>query len=302
MTDQKSWHSREILPGGGRPLSGQGVHSLLIQISSTAGLIYAISVMSAGSFTPADLILLVIMSSVTGLGITVGYHRYLAHQSFATGRVTGLLLIIAGAMAGQGPPVYWVALHRRHHQHSDKDGDPHSPRITPGRSRLTALWHSWLGWTFTAPVPNSAHYCRDLLRDPMLMAVNRHNLKILLAGIFLLPAGILLAGGDAAAAIHALVFGGLFRIWLTNNVILMTITTAAHVLGTRRFRTGDDSRNISLLAPFTLGESLHNNHHAFPRAAIFQARWWEIDPGGLFIRLLGSLRLAKSYRSVRDSS
>jgi stearoyl-CoA desaturase (delta-9 desaturase) len=196
-------------------------------------------------------------------------------------------------MSAQGPLVAWVAIHRRHHQLSDRDGDPHSPNLNgPGfRSRLRGICYAHFGWMLAHPMPNPLRYAGDILRDRRLMWINRTYYYWVLLGI-LLP-GIVLGlvrwnwQGFAAGCL----WGGMLRIFVGSQFV-WSINSLCHSIGTRPFPTRDHSTNNALLALPTCGEAWHNNHHAFPKSARFGHKWWQVDIGYMIIGVLRLLGLA----------
>jgi stearoyl-CoA desaturase (delta-9 desaturase) len=244
------------------------------------------------------LVTLWIISS--GLGISVGYHRFLVHRSFEAGAVVRFVLSAAGATAFQGPPLYWAAIHRRHHELSDGPGDPHSPHS--GRAdafgRLRALFHAHVGWMATHGIPSTVHYVPDLLKDRTVMYVNRHYFLIAIAAL-LLPAaiaGAILESWEGALA--GFLWGGLLRLFLVSHFTWIT-NSICHAFGSRDYDTADDSRNVGFLAIPTFGESWHNNHHAFPSSARHGVRWWQLDLGYLMIWGMARLGLVSNVRTSR---
>jgi stearoyl-CoA desaturase (delta-9 desaturase) len=235
-----------------------------------------------------------------GLGVVVGYHRFLVHRSFEAPSPVRFLLTAAGAMAFQGPPIYWVAVHRRHHEHSDGPGDPHAP-ITGQQGliwRLRALWHAHVGWMANHDMPNTLHYAPDLLKDRAVMWVNRHYLLISFLGLLIptIAAGALHFSWEGALA--GFLWGGPVRLFCTSNSI-WSVNSICHLFGSRDYETDDDSRNVALLAILTFGESWHNNHHAFPTSAQFGMRWWQFDLGYLIIILLACFGLVRNVRTAK---
>lgn len=234
-----------------------------------------------------DIWLLVTMYALMVVGITVGYHRHLAHKAFQTHTIVRVLLTILGSMAGQGPPIYWVANHRRHHQYSDQPGDPHSPHITgiQNLSGLRGLWHAHIGWLFDQEITNSLVFAKDLLRDPVISQVNRWYISWLLLGL-ILPAVL---GGvmtnTLTGALSGFLWGGLVRMFFSiqSGYLINSIT---HYYGNRPFDTREKSTNNIWLAIPTGGEAWHNNHHAFPNSAKFGLQWWQLDLGYWVIRAL----------------
>jgi stearoyl-CoA desaturase (Delta-9 desaturase) len=270
---------------------------LSLQALGLVGCAIAVLQVARGRAGAMELGLLALMYALTGLGISVGYHRLFAHRAFqATGWVRTSLAIL-GSMAGHGPVVAWVATHRCHHQFSDQDGDPHSPHGHGAgwQGRLHGLWHAHLGWLLGPVLPSSLRYAKDLIRDPTIAWVNRHYLAWVALGL-LLPAFI---GGSISwrieGAFNGLVWGGLLRMWLGFHASC-SINSIAHMFGRRPYVTRDGSRNTAWLAIPTFGEAWHNNHHEFSASARFGLRWWQIDLGYMFIRMFQLLGLAWGVR------
>jgi stearoyl-CoA desaturase (Delta-9 desaturase) len=228
-----------------------------------------------------DLVLLGTLYLLTGLGITVGFHRLLTHRAFATYRPVEYLLAALGSMAFQGSVADWVADHRKHHALADREGDPHSPHEHD--SLLRSLWHAHAGWLFEHQGrAETTRYAPELLEDPVMRAIDRG-----FPALTLLSLGLPLAIGG----VTGLVWGGLVRVFLLHHVIF-SVNSIGHRFGERRFETEDQSRNVGLLAALSLGESWHHNHHAFPRAADLRMRWFELDLSGLVIHAMRRLGLA----------
>jgi stearoyl-CoA desaturase (Delta-9 desaturase) len=242
----------------------------------------------------SDLAVLGIMYVLTGYGVTLGFHRLLTHRSFQTFKPVEYTLAALGSMAVQGPVMSWVADHRKHHAHTDKDGDPHSPHGHGGglRGALAGLWYAHMGWLFDrAGQAEHERYAKDLVEDRGMRAINHTFLLWVLAG-FALPFALgWLIGGTLADALTGALWGGAVRIFLLHHVT-WSINSVCHFFGTRRFAIDDHSTNVFWLAPFSFGESWHHNHHAFPRSAMHGLRWWEIDPTAWMVRALKRLRLA----------
>ncbi|MBA2794239.1 MAG: acyl-CoA desaturase [Thermoleophilaceae bacterium] len=240
---------------------------------------------------PSDLAILAGLYLASAFGITIGYHRMLTHRAFETYRPVKYLFAILGSMAVQGPVIGWVADHRKHHAHTDEEGDPHSPHVGHG-SGLRGLYHAHMGWLFeTNGVADSKRYARDLLEDRGMRFISRNFLLWVALGLAL-PFGLGYAfTGTLSGALTALLWGGLVRIFFLHHVT-WSINSICHFVGERRFETDDKSTNVFWLALPSLGEAWHHNHHAFPRAAQQGLRWWEIDISALVIRAMRRLRLA----------
>jgi stearoyl-CoA desaturase (Delta-9 desaturase) len=242
----------------------------------------------------SDAIVFAIMYVATGLGVTVGFHRYFTHRSFKTGRAMRAGLAVLGSAAIEGPVISWVADHRKHHTFSDQEGDPHSPHVGHGggwRGALKGLVHAHVGWLFIHTHRGARNrYARDLVNDPIVSFVDRTFLVWAVGGLvmaFVLGWAI---GGSFYAALTGLLWGGAVRMLVVHHVTY-SINSLCHFFGRRRFATDDESRNLFWLSLPTLGESWHNNHHAFPTSATHGMRRWELDPSALVIRGLEKLGL-----------
>jgi stearoyl-CoA desaturase (delta-9 desaturase) len=242
----------------------------------------------------SDVAVFVIMYLLTGLGITVGFHRHLTHRSFKTSRGLRATLAIMGSMAIEGPVTAWVADHRKHHVYSDREGDPHSPHVGHGggwRGALSGLFHAHVGWLFIHTHRGAKQrYARDLIADPVVSFVDRTFVLWALGGLGLSFALGWLIGGTMGAALTGLLWGGGVRILVVHHVTY-SINSLCHFFGERRFATDDESRNLLWLALPTLGESWHNNHHAFPTSAEHGLRRRDVDPSAAVIGLLERLGL-----------
>jgi stearoyl-CoA desaturase (delta-9 desaturase) len=242
----------------------------------------------------SDVAVFLIMYVLTGLGVTVGFHRHLTHRSFKTSRPLRGLLAILGSVAIEGPVISWVADHRKHHTYSDQEGDPHSPHVGHGgglRGALKGLAHAHVGWLFIHTHRGARkRYAPDLIDDPVVSFVDRTFLVWVLAG-FLAAFGLGYAiGGTLDAALTGLLWGAGVRMLVVHHVTY-SINSLCHFFGRQRFPTEDESRNLFWLALPTFGESWHNNHHAFPTSAEHGMRRWEIDPSAIVIRGLERLGL-----------
>ncbi len=267
-------------------------HALAVIVLPPLGLAAAIVLSALTEFSRTDFVVLVAMYLLTAIGISVGYHRLFTHRSFKTGTPFRVVLAILGSMAGQGPLIYWVATHRRHHQNSDEHGDPHSPNLNGMRfkERLQGLWHAHIGWMITSPLTNTRHFAKDLQEDPALKFINQTYLVWVVLGLFVPAVLASFATQSPLALVRAFLWGGLARIALVDHFI-WSVNSVCHIVGQRPTPTEDRSVNNAWLSLLTFGESWHNNHHAAPSAAIFGWYWWQIDLGGCFIRALSLLGL-----------
>jgi stearoyl-CoA desaturase (delta-9 desaturase) len=242
-----------------------------------------------GSLHWQDLLVLAIVYSLSGAGVTVGYHRLFTHRSFKTSRVVRVLFAVLGSMAVEGSVVEWVATHRRHHDFSDRPGDPHSPHAehAPGwRGAVSGLVHAHVGWMFRGKdMANPGRYARDLIADRDLRFVSRTFPLWALVGLAL-PFGLgFMLTGSLIGGLTGLLWGGAVRIFLLHHATF-SINSLCHFFGRSPFGTGDESRNLAWLAPITFGEAWHNNHHAFPTSARHGLGRWQLDPGAWLIAVL----------------
>ncbi len=240
------------------------------------------------------------MYLATGLGITVGYHRFFTHKSFDTPRPIAFVLGVLGSMAVQGSVLQWAAVHRSHHQHSDDHGDPHSPHASRGNwsgvlGVLRGFWHSHAGWLFRRNAPGLGRYVRDLRKDRMIRVVNTLFPLWVVLGL-LIPAAL---GGlltmTWTGVLLGFVWGGLVRVFLVHHVT-WSVNSVCHIWGARPFNSHDQSRNNPIFGVLALGEGWHNNHHAFPASARHGLAWWQLDISYLVIRAMGLLGLARNIR------
>jgi len=242
------------------------------------GALGALWTIFAGRVGPQHLAMFVGMFVLTGLGITVGYHRMATHRSFEAHPAVKMILLILGSMAVEGPAVGWIANHLKHHTYSDREGDPHSPR--------KGFFHSHWGWLTDFGAIEEDKFAAFAQRDPMLQFVSRTFVLWVTLG-YVIP--FLIAGWEG------LIWGGLFRQFAVQNVTF-AVNSFCHRFGSRPFNTGDLSTNNWVVGILGLGEGWHNNHHAFPVSAFHGLRWWEFDLSAYVIRALETLRLAKNVK------
>jgi stearoyl-CoA desaturase (Delta-9 desaturase) len=257
-----------------------------------AGVLVAVVLLWNRAVDGTDLAILAAMYMATGLGITVGFHRLLTHRAFQTYPWVERVFAVLGSLAVEGSVLDWVADHRKHHAHADKDGDPHSPHVGHG-SGLRGLWHAHTGWLLeTQGQADWKRYATELYEDGSMRRIGR-RFPFLVVVSLAIPtiAGFVLHGFTFAGALRGYIWGGLVRIFLVHHVT-WSVNSICHFFGRRRFDIDDQSTNVAWLALFSLGESWHHNHHAFPRSAYHGLRRWEIDPSGFAISLLERAGLA----------
>ena len=225
----------------------------------------------------------------TGLGISMGYHRLHTHRSYHTPLWMEYFFAVCGALTLEGGPIFWVAVHRLHHQNSDQPGDPHSPR--------EGAWWSHVGWILTGETNHNntrimSKYAPDLAKHGFYIWLNDYHwtLSVALAVVLLVVGGLpVLLWGMCVRIVF-----GLHATWLVNS--------ATHMWGGRRFATRDDSRNNWLVALFTFGEGWHNNHHAHPTSARHGLAWYEFDPSWITIKVLRAFGVVKGVQVATVNS
>jgi stearoyl-CoA desaturase (delta-9 desaturase) len=245
----------------------------------------------------ADGIISLVFYMISGLGITVGFHRYFTHGSFKANRALRVALALAGSLAIEGSVITWVADHRRHHAYSDKEGDPHSPWRYG-----TSLWaltkgniYAHTGWLFQVEKTNQERFTPDLLQDKDLKRID-DSFFVIVAATLLVPAAI---GGLVTwswqGAVTAFIWGGLVRVFVLHHVT-WSINSICHTIGERPFRSRDKSANFWPLAIPSFGESWHNSHHADPTCARHGVLKGQIDISARVIQGFEKLGWATDVR------
>ena len=223
------------------------------------------------------------------LGIGMAYHRLLTHRGYSTYKWVEYFLTICGTLALEGGPIFWVATHRVHHQKSDREGDPHTPR--------EGTWWAHMGWILTGDGLHHdasilSRYAPDLCKDRFHVWLSTyHWVTNVVVGV------ALLAFGGIPYVLWGIFFRtvcGLHATWLVNS--------ATHLWGSRRFATRDDSTNNWWVALLTFGEGWHNNHHAHPTSARHGLRWWQFDSSYLIIKAMSCVGLARNLRLPSESA
>ncbi len=228
-------------------------------------------------------------------GIGVCYHRLLTHRGFQTPKWVEYLLTICATLALEGGPIFWVAVHRVHHQHSDHTGDPHTPKEGP--------WWAHIGWmvlgkSMHAKTSALARYVPDLARDRFHVWLSKyHWLTLVVCGVVLLGLGSYIDHGFMGG-VKMVLWGVFLRVTLGLHATWL-VNSATHLWGSRRFETRDDSRNSFWVAMITGGEGWHNNHHAHPVSARHGLAWYEFDPNFYLIWMLSKLGLARKIQVAR---
>jgi len=238
-------------------------------------------------FSWTGLFLALFLYWVTGaLGLGICYHRLLTHRSFATPKWFEYFLTICGVTAMEGGPLLWVAIHRKHHQFADKEGDPHSPR--------DGKWWSHAGWVLCGnalrqDVATLKRYVPDLAEDKVHVWFTKYHL----APMAILSAVLFAVGG------FRLVLWGVFFRTVVGLHATWIVNSAGHIWGSRRFRTRDTSTNNWWVALVSFGDGWHNNHHAYPVSARHGLKWYEIDVNWYTIWIFKQLGLASRIHDGR---
>ena len=255
---------------------------LIVVLVPFLGTIYAMVQLWQQYVGWTEVALMLVLYVLSGMGITVGFHRMLTHKSFETTPWNKAMWLIFGSLALEGDPITWASTHIQHHAHSDDEDDPHSP--------LEGLWHSHVGWLFQHK-NNIAVYGTWLKKDPVVVWVSKYWLVWSGLGL-LIP--FLIAGWQG------LLWGGLVRIFLTHH-ITWSVNSICHTFGRRDYNTRDASRNNFIVGLLAFGEGWHNNHHAFPRSAFHGLEWWQIDFSGYAIRFMEKIGLVWNVYRVKES-
>jgi stearoyl-CoA desaturase (delta-9 desaturase) len=214
--------------------------------------------------------------------VTAGYHRYFAHRAFKTSRVFQFLLALGAQSAAQNGVIWWASHHRWHHKHSDTPQDVHS-------AKLRGFWYAHLGWIMRSDWSDTDdRLVSDLTRYPELRLLNH-------SAFHMLPTVALALAFAFIGGLPAVVWG-----YFVSLVLLwhgcFSINSLAHVVGTKRYVTGDESRNHWLLALLTTGEGWHNNHHHYQSSANQGFHWWQVDPTYYVLRGLAAVGLIWDLR------
>jgi stearoyl-CoA desaturase (delta-9 desaturase) len=247
----------------------------------------------------SDVFLMTALYVITGLGVTVGFHRCFTHRSFRATPTLRTVLAVIGSMSFEGSVIAWVATHRRHHAFTDQPGDPHSPYRygTSIGGLLRGLGHAHLGWMFRDDPTPADRYAPDLTADRAMRAVAA-AFPLLCVVSLAIPFGVGWAiGGGLRTALTALVWAGLVRICLLQHVT-WSVNSLCHLLGSRPFSTRrfDRATNLWPLALLSFGESWHNMHHSDPTCARHGVGPGQIDISAAVIRVFERIGWATDVR------
>jgi stearoyl-CoA desaturase (delta-9 desaturase) len=219
------------------------------------------------------------------IGLTLVFHRYLAHRAFQMNRGVRLLWAFLGTAAMQKGPLWWAGHHIDHHKYADREGDPHSPVVS-------GFYYAHIGWFLNDARHDELDRANPVVRDFSLVPELRWLDRYYAVPPILWAAGMYVLGGLP---------------WLAWGFCLPTVTlahatfainTVNHMFGSRRFDTPDESRNNLFTAIFAAGEGWHNNHHRYQRAARNGFYWWEVDPTYAVIRVMEWFGLVWGVQAV----
>ena len=257
-----------------------------------AGLAAAVYLAWGHGVDLADILLALFFYTVTGLGVTIGFHRLLTHRAFTAVPALRVALAIAGSMAFEGDVIGWVAAHRRHHAFTDRPGDPHSPYRygTSLTGQLRGLGHAHVGWLLRDDPTPPARFAPDMMADPAMRKISAAFPALCAVSLALPFAAGWAIGGTWQAAVAALVWAGLVRVAVLQHVT-WSVNSLCHVFGTRPFvtRSHDRATNLWPLALLSFGESWHNMHHSDPACARHGADPGQIDISAEVIRIFERL-------------
>jgi stearoyl-CoA desaturase (Delta-9 desaturase) len=302
------------VPAGSLPDAGAGAKPMLDEPQSLAAGI-AMWIFVAGpmlcllavvpfawgwGLSPLDIGMAAVFYVVSGLGVTVGFHRCFTHRAFKAKRGLRIGLAVAGSLAVEGSPVQWVANHRRHHAFSDREGDPHSPWRygTDARALFKGFVYAHVGWMLRRELSNRARYAPDIAADKDMRVVGR--LFGPLTAVSLLGPALIgwLVTGGWQGALEAFFWAGLMRMALLHH-ITWSVNSVCHIVGKRPFSSRDRATNFWPLALISFGESWHNSHHADPSGARHGVLPGQLDPSARVIWFFERLRWAQDVRWPR---
>lgn len=241
-------------------------------------------------FSALDWTMFVVLYLVTGLGITVGYHRLISHRSFECKPWVKACLLVAGGWALENSALRWCSDHIRHHARCDGEEDPYN--ATRG------FWYSHCGWLFVKSPYRDEKYEKQLRKDPLIMWQHRYYIPIVLSGLAL-PFVVGFFYGGWMSGISCFILAGLGRTFFVLNSTFC-INSICHMWGEQPHGTGDSSRDSWWISLITFGEGYHNYHHMFLRDYRNGAEWYHFDPSKWLIFALSKMRLA--YNLQRHQS
>jgi fatty-acid desaturase len=284
--------ARDLVRMGKAATVGEGINWLTM----TTILLFHVGALAAFFFFSWQRLAVMMILYVLAINVGIGmcYHRLLTHRGYQTPKWVEYLMSICATLSLEGGPIFWVSTHRVHHQLSDHEGDPHTPR--------EGGWWAHAGWLLFGKALHSqtgvlSRYVPDLSKDRFHVWLSKyHWVPITVSGMLLLAGGWIWGGWVNGVAM--VLWGVLLRVTLGLHTTWL-VNSATHLWGSRRFETRDDSRNSWWVALLSGGEGWHNNHHAHPVSARHGLKWYEIDPNFYGIWLMSKLGLAKKIRIAK---
>jgi stearoyl-CoA desaturase (delta-9 desaturase) len=273
-----------------KPLSRKQKRVALVTVFLPAAIfVFAIYIAIVDRVPPFFFFLWIGMHVIGTLGVSLGYHRLGSHNSFKTTSLIKQLLMICGSFSAQGPILYWVTNHRRHHHLTDKKGDVHSPLIAQDgeefESKIEGFWQAHAGWMFRSNPSNPVKYSKDMLKDKKALFVNRYYYAWIILGIILPGLFSLIFFPTLKGFLFGVLYGGFARLFTVQHVTWI-VNSFTHMHGKKDFDSGDSSRNSFWVSILSMGEGWHNNHHTFPYSARLGLKWWQVDFGYYLLCLL----------------
>ena len=288
--------SNEILKTTPRMRNAARIHAIVMLLVTPLAIALVIYSVKKYGYSHSDLLMWTVWHLIGALAPTLSLHRYFTHKSFSVGPHTADILAVLAMTTMQGPIVYWVANHRFHHRYSDRETDIHSPVLSGGA--FAGFWQAHMGWMFNDTQANPHRYARNLLSNARLMKLNRlYPLWVILGLIIPALIGFVVIGGLEGVE-KGLIWGGVLRLATVHHATF-SVNSFGHLVGRRRFKLRDNSRNVWWLCLITLGEGWHNNHHAAPSSARQGLTWYEIDIAYLVIKVMERLGLAWDIRVAK---
>lgn len=225
---------------------------------------------------------------ITGLGITVGYHRLISHRSFTCPDWVKTAFLIAGGWALQNSALKWGADHIRHHANCDQDADPYNAQ--------RGFWYSHCGWLFDDQRYSDERYATRLRQDPVIMWQYRYYTPIVLSGL-VLPFMVGFLHGGLLEGFGCFMLAGVGRTFAVLNSTFC-INSVCHLWGSQPYGQSDSSRDSWAVSLLTFGEGYHNYHHTYPTDYRNGPRWYNFDPSKWLIFSLSLVGLAWSLRTA----
>ncbi len=272
---------------------------LFFVVAPPIGLILAIWLAWGNGVYALDIGQLIFWHTITGLGVTVGFHRLFTHASFKTSAPVKAVLGILGSMTIQGNLFKWCAVHMKHHSHSDKEGDPHSPHAY-GKGFWAVwrgFWHAHFGWLFSHEMTHSEmdKQTKRFRKEPLLVWIDRFFLLWVVLGLAFPSLIGWLFTGTWEGALRGFLWGGIIRVGTVHHAT-WSINSVCHIWGRKDFRSDDQSRNNWIFGILGWGEGWHNGHHAFLWSAKHGLLRWQIDPSWWIIKTMSWLGLARDIK------